>query len=449
MYIAPVPSQNYNNSFKGFIPKKAVQEKAFYITAAFLGLDCAKNWFPSVQKDVFEKQNEVKFSYPREIPRALKHAEAMNEKELFDAKKAVVDKIVTHDIWGNDESIAITLEGWLINEESLDGTKATSELIELILSKECLFNNKNIKERINDIAFDCCTKDSATERRIKKEVLQKYSDSVGVKCNSNIPFCIGSIVANTDYNIEKDVVDLVFDNKALYTNPNVVDALQMGHFRIPVTDYNSSHEAFCAKKDIADLYIRDGNLQNEKEIVSSIGNILTHVDETNDRLTAKILKNKSLYQDEEILSNITKILDCAKNTSWFEVDNFLDRVLEEPKILKAYPVAEILQVLENSYQSNLLDKIISNPKYEHKAFLKTELPNVLAAVQSLEDAKLVEMVIEQEDFVNDTKVMFSLANLVTDAQNDENIAYLVNKVIENNDTKGLVSIINLLKRLTY
>lgn len=450
MYISPVQSQISNNqNFQGIMPKKAVQEKAFYLTAAILGLDCAKNLFPSVQKDVFERQNEVKFNYPREIPRALKHAEAMNEKELFDAKKAVVDKILTHDIWGKEDFIALPIEGWLVNEESLEGTKATSELLDLILEKECLYNNKSVKERISDIAFDCCTKNPNQERSIKKEVLQKYADSIGVICNSKVPICIGQIVANTDYDIEKDVVDLVFDNKALYANPSVVDSLQMGHFTIPVTDYNSSYEAFCAKKDIAKLYINDVNLQNNDEVASSFGSILTHVNETNDRLASKLLKNKLFYQDENIMSNFAKILDSAKNTSWFEIDNFLDRVIEEPQILKNYPVSEILQVLNNSHQANLLDKIVSDKNYEHKAFLKTELSQILTSVESSEDEKLVEMVISQEDFVNDTKVMFSLASLVEDVKNDENIAYIVNKILENNDTKGMISLINLLKRLTY
>ena len=440
---------NNNASFRGFVPQKKVQEKAFYLTAAFLGLDCAKSWFPTVQKDIFDKQSRKNIDYPREIPRALKHAEAMNEKELFDAKKNVLEKIFAHDVWGKEESIMKSLEAWLINEDSLDATKASSQLIDLILSKECLYNNKNIRDKNFDIAFDCHSKDVVDERKIKNEVLQKYSDSVELQYNSALSFCIGDLVANTDTEAEKNVVELVFDNKDLYSNSNVAEELSLSHFNIPVSDYNSSLRAFIAKKEIAELYINNSNLQNDKRIYNSIGSILSNTDESNDRLVIKILQNKVLRNDDSLMDNIVDILRSSKGKSWFERDNFLDSILDEPSILKKYPVVEILKVLENGQQSNLVSKIVSNDKYQNKAFLMTALPNIIENIETPEDLKLVEMIIEQEEFLKDSKVMFNIASLVNDAKNDEDISYLVTKIIDCKDNKGLLSLINLLKRLTY
>lgn len=197
------------------------------------------------------------------------------------------------------------------------------------------------------------------------------------------------------------LIDKILSNEKIYNNRNLIYGIATGFYKT-----KSSKKFVNASMSILEKYTNNENLYNNENLKKHIGDFVGKMDSKNKfQFIEQILSEKSLIDNEDLLTSIEKILISIDTDEKLKYKNLvLDKYLSNSKLQKNENINKELpnwlHVVNNEYQNNIVNKILSDEKiYKNTNLIQNSSP-LLGCILDENQYDIADMILSNEKIYN-------------------------------------------------
>lgn len=327
---------------------------------------------------------------------------APNPEEATKCRDTFVDKYLDNKLLYENENVSSNMghTTYLIKNKK-DLTYRTNILDKYLESPE-LQNQPNVKDSIGSIAM-------FTDNDSKSRISNRYLDTPTLYKNKDLSICETLHATKTPEReaITHKMLDMYLSNKNLYENENLNKSLT----RVLA---ETNEKNFDAKIFIINKY-KDSEVLQSSKFAQKLGSTLMFTDDKNLKIVDKVMNDKKLYNNNNVMDNLPHILLRTEKPEDIEIINkMLDKeeFINDKKAMSDIP--EFMRNLNWNTESaqknryNVLNKVLDDKKLYGNKSLMSELPDILLSVCYKEQADVVNTILDDEKLLNNKNVLGSL-----------------------------------------
>lgn len=373
--------------------------------------------------------------YPEEVRRGLIYSKERDGKDVYNAKKELVDFCLTNGVINKSDLFFNTC---LYRANDMDVLKEKRATADYILSCKELTDSYSFMKYFGQILFRYS--DDKDAQKYKRTILGKIVQNKEYTQVTPLYQESGKIVALIQDKANYVIVKHILDNDKLCGNRSVIEGLRVNLLR--TFAINDNKELAAAKMEVLDKYAEIEEPNKNNSLYFSIGEIAAYTTPKNKELVLKVLSNPRLYSSRYVVSGIK---EAIKDKDKLQYLNSIVDVVEREELSPQNPsVAELLKNVNNDYQVSTLEYILHNKDLVNNETVQEQLANIVVNVENEEDKKLVVDLLKNEKLVNAKKIISNVGSLLKGVHSNNMIKYLAQSFIYNFQTMNTIALFDII-----
>ena len=279
-------------------------------------------------------------------------------------------------LYSNEGFMQYAIHDISLECDSKESSKQKQTFLDKVLSNENLSDNKDFIKEIGQLMHITCINDKKADKFIdligSDERL--YKNEYFIKSFSKI--VISSIRTNQVDNVIS-FINKILDDKRIDNAPILLNYL--GKILDSITN---GEEELKAKLSVIDCLLSNDDLcQDTISFINSIDVICSVVEENSAKIAKTLLSNEGFYKNSALMHKANLFVCCSdENIAQYKIDilNTMlssDTLYDDENYIK--DIAKILEYIKNQEQKELAKVILSNKKCCDNPFFIDELPDII------------------------------------------------------------------------